>query len=115
MKIKKINIGQEIRKLVGERYGNYAAFARKIGKSRQCVQTQIFSKQSLHTDLLIRISEELGINLFELYQNEDSNVTQKNDKSKIALNVQFETTREELMQLGIYDTLEEMVRNKLSE
>ena len=113
MKITKIHIGQTIKKLVGENYGSYASFARNIGQSRQCVQTQIFSKQSLQTELLTRISEELGVNLFELYKNEEKNVNQKNDTTKITFTVHFETTQEELKKLGIYDHFTEMIQQKI--
>ena len=115
MKIKKINIGQTIKKLVSENYGSYASFARNIGKSRQCVQTQIFSKQSLQTELLIRISEELGVNLFEFYQSEEKDVTQKNDKTKLNFAVHFDLTKEELQQWGVYDHLKEMIQEKCSD
>lgn len=112
MKITKIHIGQTIKKLVGEHYGSYASFARNIGKSRQCVQTQIFSKESLQTELLTQISEELGVNLFELYKNEEKNVNQNNDTAKITFTVHFETTQEELKKLGIYDHFTEMIQQK---
>ncbi|MBP5612650.1 MAG: hypothetical protein J6X35_00675 [Bacteroidales bacterium] len=112
MKLKNVNIGQEIKKLVGERYTSYASFARKIGKSRQSVQTQIFSKKSLQTDLLVRISEELEVNLFELFQNDEAKVIKNNDKERVAFNVHFDTTQEELKQMGIYEQLKELVRQK---
>ena len=115
MKITKIHIGQAIKKLVSEKYSSYASFARNIGKSRQCVQTQIFSKPSLQTELLILISEELEVNLFEYYQDEEKNVKQKSNSTKITFTVHFDTTQEELEENGIYEKLKEMVQKKISD
>lgn len=112
MKIKKINIGKEIKDLVDKRYTSYAAFARNIGKSRQYVHTQIFAKKALNTTQLLQISEELGINLFELYQNEEKSVSQNDNTPEIGLNVHINTTKEELMSLGIYETLKKIIQNK---
>ena len=115
MKITKIHIGQAIKKLVSEKYNSYASFARNIGKSRQCVQTQIFSKHSLQTELLTLISEELGVNLFEYYQNEEKDVNQKSNSTKISFTVHFDTTQEELEEHGIYEELKEIIQSKITE
>ena len=47
MKIVDIHIGQEIKKIVEEKFTSYSEFGRRIGKSRQNIQSQIFSKKSL--------------------------------------------------------------------
>ena len=115
MKITKIHIGQAIKKLVSEKYSSYASFARNIGKSRQCVQTQIFSKQSLQTELLTQISEELDVNLFEYYQNEEKDVNQKTNSTKISFTVHFDTTQKELEETGIYEKLKEIIQHRITE
>lgn len=115
MKINNIHIGQIIKKLVSEKYSSYASFARSIGKSRQCLHTQIFSKQSLQTELLVRISEELNVNLFEYYKDEENNVNEKNDNTKINFTVHFETTQEELEKTGILDQFKDMIQQKIAE
>lgn len=113
MTIKKVHLGNEIKNIVEKKYSSYAAFGRKIGKTRQSLQSQIFSKQSLQTDVLIRISEELDVNLFELFQSEEKNVIQKNDTPFFCLNFPINATKEELMEFGIYDGLMEMLKQKM--
>ena len=108
MKITDINIGQEIKKIVEEKYPSYSEFGRKIGKSRQNIQSQIFSKSSLHTDMLVSLSNELGVNLFELYQDTDKVVNHSEDKPKISLTFQVELTPEEWRQTGWIDKLKEL-------
>lgn len=107
MKIKKIHIGEEIKNLVEKKYPSYAAFARKIGKTRQCLQTQIFSKQSLQTEMLVRLSEELDVNLFELYQSNGKSVHKKSDTPTILLCVPIcNCTEEELTESKVSEILE---------
>lgn len=112
MTIKKIHIGEEIKSIVEKKYSSYAAFGRKIGKTRQCLQTQIFSKQSLQTDLLIQISEELGVNLFELFQSDKKSVIVKDNTAFFCLNFPINITKEELTKFEIYDGLMEMLKQK---
>ncbi len=112
MKIKKVYIGKAIKELVDKNYTSYAAFARNLGKTRQYVHSRIFAKKDLSTALLIQISEELDINLFELYQNEEKNVSENNNSPEIGLNLHINTTKEELVSLGIYDTLIAIIQKK---
>lgn len=113
MKIQKIHIGKEIKNIVGKKHSSYADFARSLGKTRQNIHAQIFSKQSLQTDMLIEISEKLGVNLFELFQSEEKSVIQTNDNSPILVNIQINTTEEELKKIGVYDRLMELAKKKL--
>lgn len=71
MRIKRVNIGEEIKKKVIERQQSIASFAKAIGIQRQNIEKTVFSKNSLDTDLLMRISEELDYNFFSYYTNED--------------------------------------------
>lgn len=113
MTIRKIHIGKEIKNIVEKKYSSYAAFGRKMGKTRQSLQSQIFSKQSLQTDVLIQISEELGVNLFELFQSEEKSVLQKADTPFLCLNFPINTTKEELEKFGICDGLMDMLKQKI--
>lgn len=69
MKIKRIHLGEFIREKVEQTGISKAEFARKIGLLRQNIEKTVFMKNSLDTDLLCRISEELDYNFFELYKN----------------------------------------------
>ena len=103
MTIRKIHIGKEIKNIVEKKYSSYAAFGRKMGKTRQ----------SLQTDVLIQISEELGVNLFELFQSEEKSVLQKADTPFLCLNFPINTTKEELEKFGICDGLMDMLKQKI--
>lgn len=72
MRIKRVNIGEEIKKKVLERQQSIASFAKVIGIQRQNIEKTVFSKNSIDTDLLMRISEELDYNFFSYYTNEDT-------------------------------------------
>lgn len=70
MKIERVNIGQLIKERVASRGGSIASFANSIGIRRQNIEKTVFSKNSIDTDLLIRISEELDFNFFQYYISE---------------------------------------------
>lgn len=68
MKIERINLGEIIRQLVTDKHLSDAQFAKMIGLQRQNVKKTVFEKQSLDTNLLCRISEELDCNLFDYFK-----------------------------------------------
>ena len=67
MNFNKINIGDEIRRVVNEKRLSNAAFAKELNIQRQNIERTVFLKSSLDTELLIRISEVLDYNFFALY------------------------------------------------
>lgn len=110
MKIEKIHIGSEIRKVVDQKFGNYSKFASVLGKSRQNVNAQIFLKPDLNTEMLVHISEILDFNFFELYRNTDTSVKENNDRPKIKVTLDLELTKEELKELHIEDKIKTLIR-----
>ncbi len=105
MKLVDIHIGQEIKKIVEQKYASYSEFGRQIGKSRQNIQSQIFSKNSLHTNMLVKLSNTLGVNLFKLFVDAEESVSYSNDKTKILLNFQMEITPEEWKEMKLSNRL----------
>lgn len=73
MKIERINLGEMIRGLVTEKGYSDAQFAKMIGLQRQNIKKTVFDKQSLDTNLLCRISEELECNLFDYFKSNTNN------------------------------------------
>lgn len=67
MKINRVHIGEIIRQLVDERKMSKASFAQSLNIQRQNIDKTVFSKNSIDTDLLCRISEVLDCNLFKYY------------------------------------------------
>ena len=89
-------------------FSSYSEFGRKIGKSRQNIQTQIFQKKSLNTETLVNLSNTLGVNLFEVYKDMDETVINSKDKTKITLNFQVELSPDEWKSLGLLDKIKEL-------
>lgn len=58
-----IHIGEIIKEVVHEKKMNVTEFAKKINYTRRNVY-KIFSKPNIDTDVLIKVSEVLGENLF---------------------------------------------------
>jgi transcriptional regulator with XRE-family HTH domain len=67
MKIKRINIGEKVREKVKERGISVASFAKSIGIQRQNIESTIFGKNSIDTEKLALISEQLNFNFFQYY------------------------------------------------
>lgn len=105
MKIKEVNIGEIIQKIVEEKYSSYAEFGRNICKSRQNIKNQIFSKKSLHSDQLINISNELGVNLFKYFINEDDTSEKETSTEKIKISFHVEIRKEDLDRIKVVDLL----------
>jgi len=92
-----IHIGEEIKKLLKAKNIDVTEFAKKINYTRGNAY-KIFKKKSIDTDLLIKVSEALGQNLFLLYVSEKDIAQHKNKK----------TTNEELTQT--VEQLKKMVK-----
>lgn len=61
-----VQIGEIIKEVVHERCINQAKLARVIGCSGANIN-KIFGRSSIDTELLLRISLAIGVNLFEPY------------------------------------------------
>lgn len=67
--MEKIHIGNEIKKALESSHLSVSAFAEKINKTRVNVYS-IFKRESIDTDLLLKICEVLGVDLFKLYSSD---------------------------------------------
>lgn len=68
-----IHIGEEIKKVFGERGFSVSEFARRIDKSRENVY-DIFTRKTIDTGLLLTISKILDYDFFTFYtRNETKN------------------------------------------
>lgn len=70
MKINRLNLGKIVLQKVEENGMSKAKFAELVGIARQNVDKTVFSKHSLDTDLLCRISEVLECNFFDYYKSD---------------------------------------------
>jgi len=75
MKIERIHIGSIIKAEVLRQNKTFASFAKSIGVLRQNIDSKVFSKKGIDTDLLCVISEELGVNFFKHYVSDSKNIT----------------------------------------
>lgn len=73
MKIKEVNLGSFILKMLIDRGIEKAVLADYLGIHRQNVNRDVFSKNSLDTDLLRKICEFFDYNFFELFTNNNQN------------------------------------------
>lgn len=96
-----LHIGEQIKKLVKSKGISVTDFADRIAYSRRNVY-EIFEKGSIDTGLLIKISKELGQNLFLLYVSDKD--IEEHVISKKASKTEFTQTLERLKQ--IVDELE---------
>lgn len=64
---KEIHIGQSIKDKVEEKGWTKKAFAENLGIARQNIDKTIFSRASLDSSLILRISKVLNFNFFALY------------------------------------------------
>ena len=85
MGISKVNLGEIVKSLVIKKGLSKAEFAKSIGMARQNVEKTVFSKHSLDTDLVCRISEVLECNLFDYFQCNEKNYTQKDVKATVTI------------------------------
>lgn len=81
MKIKNVNLGHEIVRLLAEKGITKAQLADTIGVKRQNINRDVLEKNSLDTSLVIRISEALDYNLFALFMPDNHN--DYNQKQKV--------------------------------
>ena len=68
MKYKHVIIGEAIKEKVAEKGLTSSGFAKLIGKQKQNMESSVYSKASIDTELLIRISEVLDYDFFQLYR-----------------------------------------------
>ncbi len=66
MEVKKIHIGNEIKKVVKEKKLRNIDLAKKWDKSRQSV-SDLFKRETIDVNTLLTISQILSYNFFELY------------------------------------------------
>lgn len=98
MKMKRINIGLEVKSKVEEAGLSKAKFAELLGIARQNIDKTVFQKHSLDTDLLCNISEVLNCNFFDYYKSEEQcNHFNYNCKKEIkaTLSIELGTERKE--------------------
>lgn len=88
MKLKNVNLGNEISRILAEKRISKAQFADSIGVKRQNVNRDILEKASLDSTLMCRISEVLGVNLFSLFI--ENNQFDYNVESKIKARIIIE-------------------------
>jgi transcriptional regulator with XRE-family HTH domain len=89
MKIERVNLGEIVRQKVEEKGLSQAEFAKRIGIARQNVVKLVFAKASLDTNLVCRISEELGCNLFDYFKSNTAN-----DKTELKATITIEIGKE---------------------
>lgn len=85
MDIPKVNLGEIVKSLVIKKGLSKAEFAKSIGMARQNVEKTVFAKHGLDTDLVCRISEVLGCNLFDYFQCNEKNDTHKDVKATVTI------------------------------
>lgn len=89
MKIITVHIGQEIKKRLDDSKMTQKEFGFKIGVPQSNLN-RIFNKESIETAKLIKISEVLDFNFFNLYtQNQDTTITTKGDFSPATKDSEF--------------------------
>ena len=94
MEIKKVNLGELIRKKVEESGLTQAKFAELIGLQRQNVKKTVFDKHGLDTDLLCVISEVLNCNFFNYFM--PCNISNYNpNKAKVKISIEMGTEKRE--------------------
>lgn len=90
MKINRVNLGELVKQKVNEQGLSNAQFAKSLGIARQNIVNTVFLKQSLDTDLLIRICEVLQCNFFDyFYDKEESNKTDYTKEIKAILTIEM--------------------------
>ena len=94
MKIERINIGELIKQNVISSNMTIAAFAKSIGIQRQNIEKTVFSKNSIDTDLLIRISEKLDCNFFRYYIDEEKRNIKDYTKQEVKATLTIEMGEE---------------------
>lgn len=99
MKINRVNVGELVKEKVLERGISIASFAKSIGIQRQNIEKTVFSKNSLDTDLLSRISEELDHNFFLYYKDEEECNIKNYNKQEVKATLTIEMGEEKKDQI----------------
>ena len=99
MKYKHVIIGEIIKEKVSEKGLTSSAFAKLIGKQKQNMESTVYSKASIDTNLLITISEVLDFDFFQFYhpvgqKTERSNNIYDADENELKATLTIELTKE---------------------
>ena len=78
-----VHIGEIIKNIVKSQQLDIGDFANKISYTRRNIY-KIFNKQSIDTELLVKISKVLGENLFFRYLTDEEIAAYRNSKIKAA-------------------------------
>ncbi len=78
MEIKKIHIGEEIKKVAKERFSRDTEFAEKLGRSRQTVY-DMYKRETIDVNTLLDVCKVLSYNFFDLYTSQLPFVKQMED------------------------------------
>lgn len=73
IKLKKVHIGEEIKKRLDEKKMSKSEFARRIGAQQQHIN-RVFERDTIETKRLEAICEALDFNFFSLYCDNPNNV-----------------------------------------
>ena len=95
MEIKNVNLGQEVARLIVEKRISKAQLADAIGLKRQNINRDVFEKNSLDSQLIIRISEFLDYNLFTLFTESNQNDCSKNRKVNAKIIIEIGSEKQE--------------------
>ena len=95
MEIKNVNLGQEVARLIVEKRISKAQLADAIGLKRQNINRDVFEKNSLDSQLIIRISEFLDYNLFTLFTESNQNDCGKNRKVNAKIIIEIGSEKQE--------------------
>lgn len=94
MKINEVNLGKAIYDLLCESGKSKGEFADNLGIKRQNINRDVFSKHSLDTSLLCRISEYFDCNLFTLFC-EDNQKDYSRQEVKVKIIIEMGAEKQE--------------------
>lgn len=88
--LKKIHIGRIIREYLSATGISKTELARRIGMKSQNINTTILTKSSIHTDLLVEVSNALEHNFFDyFYTNTDGKSKQTSSVTKLTISAEL--------------------------
>ncbi len=67
MKTKRINIGEEIKKVAKKKFAKDIDFAKEMGKTRQTIY-DLYKRETIDVNTLLEVCRVLSYNFFELYE-----------------------------------------------
>ncbi len=95
MKMKKINIGKEIKKVARKRFSKDIDFAKEMGKTRQTIY-DLYKRETIDVNTLLEVCRVLSYNFFELYEQQLPFVkkTQELEQEPIEATLQIKLKRD---------------------